>query len=428
MTKAIRLFTALAALVLLAACGDDEKDYSGVFGQIRVSDTRELKQTAGADATQAPKGVTFTTEASWTSSIVQTRAEAPDWVSITPDHGDGAGTYTVRIVLDTNPYEEARTARIAIESGPSRIEIVVTQEGTDNPIVPFSNRITRIENRSQIYRGGPGSTPEVDWIATINFLYDDLGRVTSILLDETPENLANNIEHVITLAYGSNTLKISTSSEEFPAQTYNVTLDAAGRAVAARLEGDTEQWGFEYDDKGFCTQLYPPTDNSMVVNIICNWNEENLRSLEACSFDSNLVPEYSYTFDFVPGTTNRPEAVNLDLNALLFGVCPDMEDTDFSMGALLSAIGRLGNRSTNLTATNKHQTTYETNLEPEGSTITYYKTLDEVIDWSQQTDGRITQAAATRNVQLIEENTVTHEKKIVDGQGFTEVDIYTIVY
>lgn len=426
MTKAIRLFTALAALVLLAACGDDEKDYSGVFGQIRVSDTRELKQTAGADATQAPKGVTFTTEASWTSSIVQTRAEAPDWVSITPDHGDGGGTYTVRIVLDTNPYEEARTARIAIESGTSQIEIVVTQEGTDNPIVPFSNRITRIENRSQIYRGGPGSTPEVDWIATINFLYDDLGRVTSILLDETPENLANNIEHVITLAYGSNTLKISTSSEEFPAQTYNVTLDAAGRAVAARLEGDTEQWGFEYDAQGYCSAC--TLNSTETPRIACGWSGGNLTSLTAYDPSGDERPDFSYAFAYVPETTNRPQAVNLDLNALLFGVCPDMEGTDFSMGALLSTTGRLGNRSANLTATNKHQTTYETTLNPERNTITYYKTLDEVIDWSQQTDGRITQAAATRNVQLIEEDAITHIKTVVDGKGFTEVDIYTIVY
>lgn len=427
MTKAIRLFTALAALALLAACGDDEKDYSGVFGQIRVSDTRELTQTAGAEDTQAPKGVTFTTEAAWSSSIVQTRAETPDWVSITPDHGDAAGTYTVRILLETNPYEEARTARITIESGASHIEILVTQQGTDNPIVPFSNRITSIENRHQVYRGDPGSPPEVnDWIATINFLYDNLGRVTSILLDETPENLANNIEHVITLAYGSNTLRISISSEEFPAQTYNITLDAAGRAVTARLDDDTEQWGFEYDAQGYCSAC--TLTSTETPRIACGWRGGNLTSLTAYDPSGGELPDFSYAFAYVPETTNRLEAVNLDLNALLFGVCPDVEGTDLSMGALLSATGRLGNRSANLTATNKHQTTYETNLDPEGNTITYYQTLDEVIDWSQQNDGRITQVAATRNVQLIEEDVKTNDKQVVDGQGFTEVDIYTIVY
>lgn len=74
---------AFIAAALLASCSDD-KDYSGDFGQIKVPDTRQLEQTVSADDTQSARGVTFTTEGAWTSTIAETRAEAPAWISISP--------------------------------------------------------------------------------------------------------------------------------------------------------------------------------------------------------------------------------------------------------------------------------------------------------------------------------------------------------
>lgn len=119
---------AFIATALLASCSDKGDDYSGDFGQIKVPDTRQLEQTAGADDTQGTQGVTFTTEAAWTSTITQTRAEAPDWITISPDHGDAAGSYTIKITLIPNDSKEARTAKIFITCGTSKIEITVTQE------------------------------------------------------------------------------------------------------------------------------------------------------------------------------------------------------------------------------------------------------------------------------------------------------------
>ena len=95
---------ALLATALLASCSDD-KDYSGDFGQIKVPDTRQLEQTISADDTQSARGVTFSTEGAWTSAITQTRTEAPDWISVSPDHGDAAGTYTLKITLEPNESE-----------------------------------------------------------------------------------------------------------------------------------------------------------------------------------------------------------------------------------------------------------------------------------------------------------------------------------
>ena len=89
------------AAALLASCSDSDEDYSGDFGQIKVPDTRQLEQTVTADDTQAARGVTFTTEGAWTSTIAEkTRAEAPDWIGISPDHGDAAGSYTLKITLE----------------------------------------------------------------------------------------------------------------------------------------------------------------------------------------------------------------------------------------------------------------------------------------------------------------------------------------
>ena len=61
---------ALLATALLASCSDD-KDYSGDFGQIKVPDTRQLEQTISADDTQSARGVTFSTEGAWTSTIAE---------------------------------------------------------------------------------------------------------------------------------------------------------------------------------------------------------------------------------------------------------------------------------------------------------------------------------------------------------------------
>ena len=124
---------AFIAAALLASCSDD-KDYSGDFGQIKVPDTRQLEQTVSADDTQSARGVTFTTEGAWTSTIAETRAEAPAWISISPDRGDAAGSYTLKITLEPNTSGASRTATIVITCGTSKIEITVTQEGADDPI------------------------------------------------------------------------------------------------------------------------------------------------------------------------------------------------------------------------------------------------------------------------------------------------------
>ena len=136
---------AFIAAALLASCSDD-KDYSGDFGQIKVPDTRQLEQTVSADDTQSARGVTFTTEGAWTSTIAETRAEAPAWISISPDRGDAAGSYTLKITLEPNTSGASRTATIVITCGTTKIEITVRNDGlrpaASHTTMPDASRVT----------------------------------------------------------------------------------------------------------------------------------------------------------------------------------------------------------------------------------------------------------------------------------------------
>ena len=202
---------AFMAAALLASCSDSDEDYSGDFGQIKVPDTRQLEQTVTADDTQAARGVTFTTEGAWTSTIAEkTRAEAPDWIGISPNHGDAAGSYTLKITLESNTSEASRSATIVITCGTSKIEINVTQEGSDDPIEPMpANRIMRIDSHRQTIQNSGNSELE-RWTSTSHFAYDDAGRLTSYEWDDTPENTADVMDEVLRISYpDAKTLKLS---------------------------------------------------------------------------------------------------------------------------------------------------------------------------------------------------------------------------
>ena len=341
---------AFMAAALLASCSDSDEDYSGDFGQIKVPDTRQLEQTVTADDTQAARGVTFTTEGAGTSTIAEkTRAEAPDWIGISPDHGAAAGSYTLKITLESNTSEASRSATIVITCGTSKIEINVTQEGSDDPIEPMpANRITRIENYWRTIRNSGDSEPE-RWTSTSHFAYDDAGRLTSYEWDDTPENTADVMDEVLRISYpDAKTLKLSAETTESPEKgSYTVTLDDAGRAVAARNDNGPERWTFAYDGNDRCKECtYSGDEYHYYPRTVCRWSGNDLTGLDI--YQGKEV-DFSYEFEYHADLSNTPAMCNLDLNALLFDVCPDIEDTDFSMGAVLSGIGRLGKRSANLT-------------------------------------------------------------------------------
>lgn len=86
----------LFVMLFAMACSEKEEN-PGDFGEIQIPDVGQLDQTIGLEGTEKPASITFRTADAWTSTIVQTRADAPDWISISPDHGDQAGSYILKI-------------------------------------------------------------------------------------------------------------------------------------------------------------------------------------------------------------------------------------------------------------------------------------------------------------------------------------------
>lgn len=424
---------AFIAAALLASCSDD-KDYSGDFGQIKVPDTRQLEQTVTADDTQAAQGVTFTTEGAWTSTIAQTRAEAPDWIRISPDHGDAAGSYTLKITLEPNTSEETRTAKIVITCGSSKIEITVTQEGTDNPISPtLNNRIAQIE----CYYEVDGQPEKNRQTSNYYFEYNNKNRITSFKWEDLTD-LSDGMNEIITFTYpDDNTLKIL-STRDGESETFTVALNKSGYATEMRRSGGSERWSFTYDSNGRCKECTQEgiDESTVYPRSTFDWSNGNLVAFNSFKENGDKAPEYCYAIAYDTDRTNQFTSMSLDLNALLFNVNPGFISEYDTIGILLASIDRLGVRSANLTKTNLIDEEFPVEMvpedpdKPEGPHILYYYEIrpeNEIIEWEQDNEGRVKRAFCTARVQYIKQ-TPDGEKTVIDDKSYTRREVYIINY
>lgn len=137
----IILFVVTAMFASCSKNGNDDSSNVKVTGG-------QVDQTVYADDTQGQGKVTIKTAGAWTSTITETpvtkaenRAEAT-WVSISPDHGDAAGDYTISISLADNYTGSDRKATIAIICNDDKIDITIMQKGTDKDgEIPVSDAI-----------------------------------------------------------------------------------------------------------------------------------------------------------------------------------------------------------------------------------------------------------------------------------------------
>ncbi len=416
----------LMAAALLASCSDDT-DYSGDYGQIRVPDTRQMKQTVSAGDTQAAQGVTFTTEGAWTSTITQTRTEAPDWITVSPDHGDAAGSYTLKITLKPNTSRKARTAKIVISCGTSKIEITVTQEGTDAPITPTpDSRISKIE----CYYEEEEHPEKKRQIGNYYFEYDNQNRITEYRYEDL-ENPSYNSEQTITFSYpDSKTLKIKYPSGTGD-QSFTITLNDSGYATEISRDGGTERWTVSYDSNGRCIECRQTgTDGSTSCpRSTFDWANGNLVAFTSFKENGDKAPEYCYEIAYEPDQPNRSTAMSLDLNALLFNVNPGFISEYDPIGILLATINRLGVRSANLTKTNLIDEEFEVEYDTETNTRYYYEILPEnqFIQWSQESEDRVTGVRCISRLLYLKE-TPDGEKTAISDKCYTRLEIYNILY
>ncbi len=159
--KKLFLFFSIAAMAF-ASCSKGD----GGSGSINVTDG-QTNQTVYADNTSGSGGVSFRTTGAWTSSIEDITGRAGggvSWISIDPDHGDAAGTYTINIALEANYTGEQRTATISINCGGQTIKITITQQPTTvEGVVPEIPRLVTgiVESavfNSDYYGSGSGRT------------------------------------------------------------------------------------------------------------------------------------------------------------------------------------------------------------------------------------------------------------------------------
>ncbi|GHT76482.1 hypothetical protein FACS189413_02360 [Bacteroidia bacterium] len=134
------LYLTLWAAAVFTACDEKEDNPAPIV----VANTGALTQNVFADDTQGKSAVTFTTTGAWTSKItdkptnvgslrattLRATADAPTWLSITPESGDKAGSYTIAITLVSNTTGADRTAVITVSCEGTDITITITQKGT----------------------------------------------------------------------------------------------------------------------------------------------------------------------------------------------------------------------------------------------------------------------------------------------------------
>ena len=347
-------FAAVAALVMLASCDQ----IIGGDGELMIDPVEDalLEQTVGSTALAA-EGVTFTTTGAWTSQVVpSTKGSQPMWVSISPDHGEEAGTYTITISLEANDTGEDRKAYIIITCGEQKITISITQVATED--VP-SNGGEEDNSKPQ-----PKCVNSIDYRYTntvyeydsmhytLTYKYDDQNRVVRIeeICDDEDEWDSYEIWHTFDYTIVDNVTVASTykSGGDYSTRdkTYDVTLQN-GRAVQALLKGKYEEYEtykhrFSYDNAGYLVEMATHINEYGQEVVECveliyseglmvgtSWGEED--------DDKNLFDANAYYMNRYPN-----DRTNVDFNIFLLNGDPELEGDICSMLVSLRMCGKFG--------------------------------------------------------------------------------------
>ena len=255
-------FAAVAALVMLVSCDQ----IIGGDGELIIDPVEDalLEQTVGSTALAA-EGVTFTTTGAWTSQVVPaTKGSEPMWVSITPDHGDEAGTYTITISLEANDTGEDRKADIIITCGEQKITISITQVATEDvpsagvevPTPEYKKYVKKLEWDYIHYDGNE----EKD---VLTFEYDYKNRVIYMERNYIDSYDSRNIRYNFGYAIDGKVELTERKNDGY--QTWSTivaaTLDKAGRVSRFVFaddedEGGYEEYGrFEYNSDGYLSAM-----------------------------------------------------------------------------------------------------------------------------------------------------------------------------
>jgi hypothetical protein len=136
----VRLLSLLLAVALFNDC--DRKD--DISDPIAIDDHQVLTQIVYADELHGQSVINFVTTGTWIASISEQSHpdKKPTWISINPDNGGEAGSYTMSIDLEPNLTGTERTAIITISCEQKKVEISVTQKATKKNGEVYEKMIT----------------------------------------------------------------------------------------------------------------------------------------------------------------------------------------------------------------------------------------------------------------------------------------------
>ena len=254
-----RIFAFLFAAAALAGCSDDNGGDGGK--DIRLAPGTPKDYTIFADETSGTpsEGISFTTTGPWRATVAETRADvsggSPSWVTVSPDHGDAAGDYTITIGLGVNATGKDRRATVTIECGSTKITITVEQKGTteegevpdegDEPVVPAGVQLV-----SEVYcyfNDSPGVEDR-----RIELTYDERNRLVR-WKETTNEVVSPGMVETVTQTYeyeyGDGVVRIANPEEDTH---FTVWLNAAGyaeRVERSRSGESADITTYEYDSE-----------------------------------------------------------------------------------------------------------------------------------------------------------------------------------
>ena len=135
------LFLAGAASLLVLSCGKTpEKEKPEVKPEITVPSESQAVFSSGLSFEAGPQvqtsKVSFTTTASWSADVTDTKASA--WVSVQPASG-AAGTVNMTVSAQPNTVEDARRATVTIKCGTVTKAFTVTQAGAPPSDIPVES-------------------------------------------------------------------------------------------------------------------------------------------------------------------------------------------------------------------------------------------------------------------------------------------------
>ena len=248
-----------AAAAAFCACSDDNGGDGGKDIQLAPGTPKDYTIFADETSGTPSEGISFTTTGPWRATVAETRAEvsggSPSWVTVSPDHGDAAGDYTITIGLGVNATGKDRRATVTIECGSTKITITVEQKGTteegevpdegDEPVVPAGVQLV-----SEVYcyfNDSPGVEDR-----RIELTYDERNRLVR-WKETTNEVVSPGMVETVTQTYeyeyGDGVVRIANPEEDTH---FTVWLNAAGyaeRVERSRSGESADITTYEYDSE-----------------------------------------------------------------------------------------------------------------------------------------------------------------------------------